>query len=90
MGSTVALFFLIAFVATFALSRLAFWLMRHWDGGWPRLLAAHAVSLAICWGWYAFGSEDGKVYPGGGLVFVLPQAIWLFVDYQRGKSDRGV
>jgi hypothetical protein len=56
-----AVFFLVAFVATFVLSRAAFWLMRNWDGGMWRLLAAHAVSLILCWAWFAFGSADGKV-----------------------------
>ena len=83
-----ALFCLGAFVATFVLSQLAFWLLRNWDGGMSRLLAAHAISLAICWAWFAFGTLDGKVYLGGGLVFVLPQAVWLLVDYYRGKSAR--
>ena len=83
-----AIFFLVAFAATFLLSQLACLLLRKWDGGWLRLLAAHAVSLAICWAWFAFGSSDGKVYAAGGVVFVLPQAIWLLVDYLRSKSDR--
>lgn len=75
-------------MATFVLSQLAFLLLRKWDGGWLRLIAAHGISLAICWAWFAFGSADGKVYLGGGIVFVLPQATWLLVDYFRGKSER--
>ena len=83
-----AIFLLVAFAATFVLSQLAFLVLRKWDGGWPRLLAAHGISLAICWAWFAFGSLDGKVYPEGGVVFLLPQAIWLLVDYFRGRSER--
>ena len=83
-----AIFFLGAFIATFVLSQLAFLLLRKWDGGMLRLLAAHAISLALCWAWFAFGSADGKTYPGGGVVFIAPQAIWFLVDYLRGKSAR--
>ena len=83
-----AIFFLVAFVATFVLSQLGFLLLRKWDGGMLRLLAAHAVSLAICWAWFAFGSADGKIYLGGGGVFILPQAVWFLVDYFRGKRAR--
>ena len=82
------MFFLIAFIATFVLSQLVFLLMRKWDGGWLRLLAAHALSLAICWAVFAFGSS--KVYLAGGSLFILPQAVWLLVDYFRGKSAREV
>jgi hypothetical protein len=83
-----ALFFLIAFVATFLLSRAALWLMRRWDGGLLRLLAAHLASLALCWGWFAFGSADGKIYVEGGWLFVLPQGLWLILDLGMGKADR--
>jgi hypothetical protein len=85
---SIEIFFLTAFVMTFVLSRVALLLMRNWDGGWLRLLAAHAVSLALCWAWFAFGSADGKIYAGGGVVYLLPQACWLLVDYLRGKSAR--
>jgi hypothetical protein len=83
-----AVFFLVPFVATFVLSQAAFRLMRSWDGGMRRLLAAHAISLILCWAWFTFGSSDGKVYLGGGLLFLLPQGIWFLVDYFRGKSAR--
>ena len=79
-------YFLVAFLATFLLSRLTLWLLRKWDGGMTRLLAAHALSLAVCWAVFAFGTLDGKVYLEGGILFILPQAIWFLVDYFRGKS----
>ena len=81
-------YFLVAFLATFLLSRLTLWLLRKWDGGMKRLLAAHALSLAVCWAVFAFGTLDGKVYLEGGVLFVLPQAVWFLVDYFRGKSAR--
>ena len=81
-------YFLIAFLATFVLSRLTLWLLRRWDGGMARLLAAHALSLAICWAVFAFGTLDGKVYLEGGVLFILPQGVWFLVDYFRGKSAR--
>ena len=81
-------YFLVAFLATFLLCRLTLWLLRKWDGGMTRLLAAHALSLAVCWAVFAFGTLDGKVYLEGGVLFVLPQAIWFLVDFFRGKSAR--
>jgi hypothetical protein len=81
-------YFLIAFLATFLVSRLTLWLLGKWDGGMAKLLAAHALSLAICWAVFAFGTLDGKVYLEGGILFVLPQAVWFLVDYFRGKSAR--
>ena len=81
-------FFVVAFVATFILSRVFFWLLRRWNGGWLRLLAAHGASLAICWAFFAFGSSDGEIYLSGGAVFLLPQGVWLLVDHLRGKSGR--
>jgi hypothetical protein len=81
-----ALFFIVAFVATFVLSQAAFWMMRNWHGGMMRLLAAHAISLVLCWAWFAFGSADRKVYLGAGAVFLLPQGIWFLVDYFRGRA----
>jgi hypothetical protein len=83
-----AIYFLIMFVQTFVLSRIALWLMRGWDGGWSRLLAAHFVSLALSWAWFSFGSTSGKIYLAGGAVYVAPQALWLLIDYLRGKSAR--
>lgn len=83
-----AIFFIVAFVATFVLSQITFWLMRNWHGGMWRLVAAHAISLVLCWAWFAFGSADGKVYLGAGAIFLLPQGIWFLVDYLRGKSAR--
>ena len=82
------MFFLGAFVATFVLSRWALWVLGKWDGGWARLLAAHAVSVVICWAVFAFGAFDGKIYWEGGTLFLLPQGVWLLVDYFRGKSAR--
>lgn len=83
-----AIHFLIMFVQTLVLSRIALWLMRRWDGGWPRLLAAHLASFALSWAWFSFGSSDGKVYLAAGIVYVVPQSMWLLVDYLRGKSAR--
>jgi hypothetical protein len=79
---------LIMFGQTFLLAELAFLAMRRWDGGWLRLLAAHAISLAISWAWFAFGSSDGRVYLAAGMVYVFPQGLWLVVGYLRGKSAR--
>ena len=73
-------------VAAFLISRLALRLMRNWDGGMARLLAAHTVALALCWGFFAFGSADGRVYFGAGAVTLLPVGFWFVVDYLRGKS----
>ena len=81
-------YFLIAFVATFLVSRVTLLLIARWDGGMSRLLAAHALSLAICWAVFAFGTLDGKIYLEGGVLFILPQAVWFLVDYFRGKSAR--
>ena len=82
------MFFLGAFVATFVLSRLALWLLGKWDKGRMRLLTAHGISFAICWAVFAFGAFDGKVYWEGGILFLLPQGVWLLVDYFRGESAR--
>lgn len=82
------IFLLGALLATFLLSRLALWSMRKWDGGMMRLLAAHAISFAICWAVFAFGSSDGKVYAGAGLIYLLPQGIWFLVDHFRGKGAK--
>ena len=83
-----AIHILIMFVQTLVLSRLALLALARWDGGWPRLLAAHALSFAISWAWFAFGSADGKTYLGAGLVYLFPQGLWLLVDYLRGRSAR--
>jgi hypothetical protein len=84
-----ATFLALAFLATFVLSRLALWLLRKWDGGWLRL-AAHAASFALCWAFFTFGSSDGKVYWSGGVIYLFPQALWVLVDYLRGKTGRDI
>jgi hypothetical protein len=81
-------FFALAFVETLLLSRAALWLMRRWDGGMLRLWAAHLVSFALCYAWFAFGAFDGKVYLAGGWAYLLPQGLWLAVDFYRGKGER--
>jgi hypothetical protein len=87
------MFFLVAFVATFVLSRAAFWLMRSWDGGMWRLLAAHAISLALCWAWFAFGSADGKVYLHGGCSTCCRRASGssstISAARARGRGEAG-
>jgi hypothetical protein len=82
-----AIFFLGALVATFVLSQLAFLAFRTWDGGWLRLLVAHAISLMLCWAWFT-SPPDGKVDLAAGIIFLPPQALWLLVDYLRGRSAR--
>ena len=79
---------LVAFLPTFVLSRLTLWLLGRWDGGMARLLAAHALSVAICGAVFAFGTLDGRVYLEGALLFVLPQGVWFLVDHFRGKGAR--
>jgi len=81
-------FFALAFVATLVLSRAALWLMRRWDGGMLRLWAAHLVSFALCYAWFAFGAFDGQVYLLGGVAYLLPQGAWLAVDFYGGKGER--
>jgi hypothetical protein len=84
-------FFALAFVGTLVLSRAAWWLMWlmwRWDGGMLRLWAAHLVSFALCYAWFAFGAFDGKVYLLGGVAYLLPQGAWLAMDFYRGKGER--
>jgi hypothetical protein len=81
-------YFLIMFVQTLLLSRLALWLMRRWDRGWVRLLCGHFASLALSWAWFAIGGASGKTYLAKGAVYTGPEAVWLLIDLLRGKSAR--
>lgn len=75
-----------AFIITFLLSRLILWLSKNWHGGFGRLVAAHGLSLLICWVAYAFGSADGgPLNWSGGVLYAVPQIIWLIVDVLRKK-----
>ena len=65
----------IMFGQTFLFSELTFLAVRRWDGGWLRLLAAHAISLTISWAWFSFGSSNGEVYLAAGIIYAFPQAL---------------
>lgn len=75
-----------ALIATYAASRVTFRLLRGLDG-WPRLLAAHALSLAALGLVVGFGKAYFSSFAASeAAVLVLPQMVWLLLDWQRGKA----
>lgn len=79
-----------ALIATYAVSRVTLRLLRGLNG-WPRLLAAHALSLAALGLAIGFGKAYFNTFAAGeAAVLVLPQLVWLLLDWQRGKAGAAV
>lgn len=78
-------FFVGALIPTFLLSRIALWLLKRWNGGYARLVAAHVLSLAVATLIGAFGMADGGPLAFGVafLSYVGPQLLWMALDGWR-------
>ena len=70
-----------ALIVTALLSRLVLWIFKGMGDNLPRILSAHAVTLAFMWIVAAFGfGRDGSLAWGAGLLYVVPQLVCLVVD----------
>lgn len=78
-----------ALIATFLFSRLALWLLKSWDGGAKKLVAAHITSLmaaALLAG--ITMSENGQFAGATALAtYFVPQLVWFAVDLLRLKRS---
>lgn len=79
-----------ALIPTLLVSRLILWLMRTWKGGVTRLCVAHTFSLAIAALIGGMGMADGGAFAGVAAAgtYLLPQAVWLAVDFIRLRRGR--
>jgi hypothetical protein len=78
-----------AFIASFLLSRLAMWLLRSWDGGYAKALAANGAALGLAWLVAGFGFSDGHGWNAAAGLNYLPASIfWLVVDLVRQRPAR--
>lgn len=83
-------FFVSGLVVTFLISRLFLWLLRSWDGGATRLVAAHGASWILASFLAGMGMADGGAFAGAraALSYALPQAVWIIIDLMRRQTPQ--
>ena len=79
-----------AVIETYLASRLMLWLMRGWNGGYARLLIGNFAALSLTWILAGFGFSHGHGWnPNAGMMYLLPQMIWLVIDSMRLRDNGG-
>lgn len=78
-----------ALVPAFLISRIFLWLLRKWNGGYTRIVAANAASAAVMSLVSAFGHADGGPLDWSfTAIYVSAQIFWLAIDVFLARRKR--
>jgi len=77
-----------ALIPTFLISRLAFWVLKKWNGSVAKIAVANVASFLVIFT-IAKAAADG--YPlsydlPDWLMYALPQSVWVIVDLIRYRK----
>lgn len=73
-----------AFVPTFLISRLLWWLLKRWDDTTPTLIIAHLLSAVLLCILSAFGhANGGSLDWSSSWLYIAVQGVWLVFDFVR-------
>jgi hypothetical protein len=75
----------VALTLTGFASRVLLWALKWWDGGYTRLILAHAVvGIPFSWG-MATAMADDIGFVAALAIFGLAQFFWFAWDWRRGR-----